>query len=65
MKKFKKASLSLSKETILRMTPMDLSRAVRGGAVTDTCLPYGPSEGWSDGSVCPTTTPTNCKPCSG
>lgn len=48
-KELKKASLSLSKETILRM---DLSH-VRGG------------EGWSDGSVCPTTTPTNCRPCTG
>ena len=63
-KALKKAPLSLSKETILRMTPLDLSRAVRGGS-TDTCLPTVPSEGWSDGSVCPTTTPTNCRPCSG
>jgi hypothetical protein len=61
MKKFKKAPLSLSKETILRMTPQDLSRAVLGGN-TVGCLP---SEGWSDASVCPTTTPTNCRPCSG
>ena len=63
MKKFKKAALSLSKETILRMTPQDLSRAVRGG--TDTLADCMPSEGWSDASVCPTTTPTNCKPCTG
>ena len=63
MKKFKKSSLSLSKETILRMTPQDLSRAVRGGALTDLCVL--PSEGWSDASVCPTTTPTNCRPCTG
>ncbi len=63
MKKFKKASLSLSKETLFRMTPQDLGRAVRGGAPTDTCTQ--PSEGWSDASVCPTTTPTNCRPCSG
>lgn len=62
-KTLKKASLSLSKETILRMTPLDLSRGVRGGANTLTdCMP---TEGWSDGSVCPTTTPTNCRPCSG
>lgn len=44
--------VSLAKETILRLTPMDLSHA-RG------------AEGWSEQSVCPTTTPTNCKPCSG
>lgn len=61
MKKLTKASLSLSKETILRMTPRDLSRAVRGGVYTDFC--YLPSEGWSDGSICPTTTPSNCRPC--
>lgn len=61
-KTLKKASLSLSKETILRMTPRTLSRAVHGGA-SELC--YMPTEGWSDGSVCPTTTPTNCRPCSG
>jgi hypothetical protein len=43
--------VSLFKETILRLTPMDLSH-IRG-------------KGWSDNSVCPTTTPTDCKPCSG
>lgn len=51
--------VSLSKETILRLTPMELSRGVRGGVTTVLCLP----EGWSDQSVCPTTTPSNCRPC--
>lgn len=63
MKKLKKSSLSLSKETLFRMTPQDLSRGVRGGTLTVTAL--APTEGWSDGSVCPTTTPTNCRPCTG
>ena len=54
--------VSLSKETILRLTPMDLSRGILGGTnvtTSVTCLPGG----WSDDSVCPTTTPSNCKPC--
>ena len=52
--------VSLAKETILRLTPMDLGRGVRGGATLVACLP---SEGWSEQSVCPTTTPSDCKPC--
>jgi hypothetical protein len=53
--------VSLSKETILRLTPNDLGRRVQGGtgATLLTCAP----EGWSEQSVCPTTTPSDCKPC--
>lgn len=57
-KKLKK--VSLSKETLTRLTPNDLSRRVHGGTATQlTC----PPEGWSDQSVCPTTTPSDCRPC--
>lgn len=61
-KTFKK--VSLSKETILRLTPMDLSRGVRGGtSVTCATSVTCPPEGWSDQSVCYTTTPSDCRPC--
>jgi hypothetical protein len=54
-RKSKKAVLYLSKETLVQLTHRDLIRGVHGG---------DPGEGWSDNSVCPTTTPTNCRPCS-
>lgn len=44
--------VSLSKETIIRLDNLDLTRGVRGG------------EAWSEQSVCPTVTPSDCKPCS-
>jgi hypothetical protein len=44
--------LKLSKETLHRLSGMDL-RLVAGGS----------GGGWSDNSVCPTTTPSDCKPC--
>ena len=47
---FKK--LKLSKETLFQLSGMDL-RHVAGGS----------GGGWSDNSVCPTTTPSDCKPC--
>jgi hypothetical protein len=56
-KKLKK--IALSKETLIRLTPDDLSRRVHGGTATLLTCP----EGWSDASVCPTTTPTDCRPC--
>ncbi len=45
--------LTLSRETLLRLGGMDL-RLVAGGSGTG---------GWSDNSVCPTTAPSDCKPC--
>lgn len=44
--------LTLSKETLHRLSGMDL-RQVAGGS----------GGGWSDNSVCPTTTPSDCRPC--
>ena len=41
--------LALSRETLLQLTRQELEQA--GGA------------GWSDDSVCPTTTPSDCKAC--
>ena len=56
--------VSLAKETILRLTPMDLSRGVRGGnSIPCTTSANCPPEGWSEQSVCYTTTPSDCKPC--
>jgi len=49
MKKHEPKKLSLSRETLVRLTHPELGR-VGGGA-------------WSDDSVCPTTTPSDCKPC--
>jgi len=44
--------LSLSKETIVQLSGADLRRAAAG-------------EGWSDTSVCPTVTPSDCRSCNG
>lgn len=48
-KKDAKKKLSLSTETLVRLSSPELGK-VAGAA-------------WSDDSVCPTTTPSNCKPC--
>ena len=48
-KKDAKKKLSLSTETLVRLSGLELGK-VEGA-------------GWSDDSVCPTTTPSNCKPC--
>ena len=51
MKKAKSPKkLALSRETLLQLTRQELEQA--GGA-----------EGWSEQSVCYTTTPSDCKPC--
>ena len=42
--------LHLSKTTIVQLTGPELRGAVTG-------------DGWSDQSLCPTTTPTDCKRC--
>jgi len=49
MKKLRR-KLSLSKETLTPLNGKSLNQ-VAGG------------DGWSDGSVCPTTTPSDCKRC--
>ena len=41
--------LALSKETVLQLTHRELRSAAGGG--------------WSDDSVCPTSTPSDCKRC--
>ncbi|MFY9821399.1 MAG: class I lanthipeptide [Thermoanaerobaculia bacterium] len=41
--------LTLSKETLLHLSAPKLRRAV--------------GQGWSDDSLCPTTTPSDCKRC--
>jgi hypothetical protein len=41
--------LSLSKESLVQLTRPDLGRAAGAG--------------WSDDSVCPTVTPTDCRRC--
>jgi hypothetical protein len=51
MKKKELKKLSLSKETLAQLTGQELE------------LPAGGSGGWSDGSVCPSVTPSACKPC--
>ena len=48
-KKDAKKKLLLSTETLVRLSGPELGK-VEGAA-------------WSDDSVCPTTTPSNCKPC--
>ncbi len=48
-KKDAKKKLLLSTETLVRLTNPDLGK-VAGGA-------------WSDESVCPTTAPSDCRPC--
>ncbi len=48
-KKDAKKKLALATETLVRLTSPDLVR-VGGGA-------------WSDESVCPTTAPSDCRPC--
>jgi hypothetical protein len=52
VKKKEMKKLTLSKETLFQLSGMDL-RNVAGGS----------GGGWSDNSVCPTTTPSDCKPC--
>jgi hypothetical protein len=42
--------LSLSKETIVQLSGADLRRVAAG-------------EAWSDASVCPTVTPSDCRSC--
>jgi hypothetical protein len=42
--------LSLSKESIIQLSRPDLGHAAAGS-------------GWSDQSVCPTVTPTDCRRC--
>ena len=49
MKKHETKKLSLSRETLVCLTQPELRKA-GGGA-------------WSDDSVCPTTAPSDCKPC--
>jgi len=49
MKKQEKKKLSLSRETLVRLTEPELTKAGGGG--------------WSDDSVCPTTAPSDCRPC--
>ncbi len=49
MKKNEAKKLSLSRETLVRLNSPELGK-VGGG-------------GWSDDSVCPTTTPSDCRPC--
>jgi hypothetical protein len=44
--------LTLLKETLVQLSGMDL-RNVAGGS----------GGGWSDTSVCPSATPSDCKPC--
>jgi hypothetical protein len=51
MKKKELKKLSLSKETLVQLTGPELKH------------PAGGSGGWSDGSVCPSVTPSACKPC--
>ena len=51
MKKKVLKKLSLSKETLVQLNGEDLQ------------LPAGGSGGWSDGSVCPSVTPSACRPC--
>jgi len=48
-KKDAKKKLSLSTETLVRLTVPELGQ-IAGGA-------------WSDNSVCPTTSPSDCRPC--
>ncbi len=57
-KETRRAPLYLAKETLVHLTHRELGLGVRGGTLTTL-----PGEGWSDQSVCPTTTPSNCKPC--
>ena len=49
MKKNETKKLSLSRETIIRLSNPELGK-VAGGR-------------WSDESICPTTAPSDCKPC--
>lgn len=49
MKKVAKKKLSLSTETLIHLNVPELGK-VAGAA-------------WSDDSVCPTVSPSNCKPC--
>jgi len=42
--------LSLNKETLIQLSGRELRQIAAG-------------EGWSDQSICPTTTPSNCKAC--
>ena len=49
MKKSRR-KLSLSKESIIQLSRPDLGRAAAGS-------------GWSDESICPTVTPTDCRRC--
>ena len=51
MRKKELKKLSLSKETLAQLTGPELQH------------PAGGSGGWSDGSVCPSVTPSACKPC--
>lgn len=44
--------LEIAKETLRRLDNEDLLEAAGGSG-----------GGWSDNSVCPTTTPSDCKPC--
>jgi hypothetical protein len=50
MKKKDMKKLVLSKETLVQLNGRDLQALVGG-------------EGWSDQSVCPTTTPSDCRAC--
>ena len=43
--------LSLARETVLQLSGADLGRVAAG------------TEGWSDMSVCPTASPTDCRKC--
>jgi hypothetical protein len=52
VKKKEVKKLVLSRETLFQLNGMDL-RNVAGGS----------GGGWSDNSVCPSTTPSDCKPC--
>ncbi|HKH49821.1 MAG TPA: class I lanthipeptide [Thermoanaerobaculia bacterium] len=49
MKKHEVKKLSLSRETLVRLSNPDLGK-IAGAA-------------WSENSVCPTTEPSECKPC--
>ncbi len=49
MKKNETKKLSLSRETLIRLNNPELGKIAGGG--------------WSDESVCPTTAPSDCRPC--
>lgn len=50
MNKKDSRKLKLSKETLLQLSGQDLQQAA------------GASGGWSDGSICPSVTPSACRP---